>query len=126
MATFKDEFVVRFQKVVFPDCLNDNEILFGGKLLGWLDEIAYITATRLIKRDLVTVSVNNIRFRKPITAGSIIEIEGKLDKITPLKIYIKADVYIIDKYSDFREKAVESDFVFAQINTERKPVKLGL
>ena len=33
-------------RVVFPKYLNSNGTLFGGKAMQWLDEVAFIAATR--------------------------------------------------------------------------------
>jgi len=39
----------------------------------WMDEVAYITATRFCRKKVVTISAGNINFEKPIPFGSIVE-----------------------------------------------------
>nr|HMQ43287.1 acyl-CoA thioesterase [Mariniflexile sp.] len=36
-------------KMVFPNTLNDHETIFGGTAMKWMDEVAYITATRFAR-----------------------------------------------------------------------------
>ncbi len=37
-------------KVIFPSTLNDHDTLFGGTAMQWMDEVAYITATRFTRK----------------------------------------------------------------------------
>ena len=46
---------------------------FGGTLLGWMDEVAFITATRFGRCPFVTVSLERTEFKHPIPSGMIVE-----------------------------------------------------
>ena len=37
-------------KIVFKNLINDHNTLFGGIALKWMDEVAYITATRFCRK----------------------------------------------------------------------------
>lgn len=39
-------------KAIFPNTLNANETLFGGQAMKWMDEVAYITATRFTRQKM--------------------------------------------------------------------------
>ncbi len=43
-------------KAVFPNTTNHYDTLFGGTALQWMDETAFITATRFSRQKMVTVS----------------------------------------------------------------------
>lgn len=61
------------RKLVLPEHLNDQGSLFGGYLLKWLDEFAYITANMDFPGNrFVTIALNNVVFRHPITCGQIL------------------------------------------------------
>ena len=81
----------------------------------WLDEVAFITATRYTRQRMITVKVGNIRFLKPILPNTILEIVGKIVKTGNVKIFIKVEVFSEDMYSQSRERMMEADFVFASI-----------
>ena len=49
-------------KAIFPNTLNANETLFGGQAMKWMDEVAYITATRFTRQKMFTVNTENIYF----------------------------------------------------------------
>ena len=47
-------------KVVFKNHINDHNTLFGGIALKWMDELAYITATRFCRKKVVTISTGKM------------------------------------------------------------------
>ena len=64
----------RIFRVVFPNTTNHYDTLFGGTALGYMDEVAFITATRFTRKRVVTVASGRVDFRHPIPADSIIEV----------------------------------------------------
>ena len=61
-------------KLVMPGDLNPHGYLFGGKLLMWVDEYAYIGA-KLDFPDcrLVTIGLDKVEFRKSIRQGTVLK-----------------------------------------------------
>ena len=113
-------------RVVFPKHLNSNGTFFGGEAMQWLDEVAFITATRYSRQRMITVKIENIRFIKPIMPNTIVEITGEIAKAGNVKLYIKIEVFSEDMYSRHREKAMEADFIFASCNADLIPVPLKI
>jgi acyl-CoA hydrolase len=113
-------------RVVFPKYLNSNGTFFGGEAMQWLDEVAFITATRYSRQRMITVKIENIRFIKPIMPNTIVEITGEIAKAGNVKLYIKIEVYSEDMYSRHREKAMEADFIFASCDDDLIPVPLKI
>ena len=111
-------------KAIFPNTLNANETLFGGTAMKWMDEVAYITATRFTRKKMVTVSVNNMKFLLPVMPGTIAEITGKGVEVTSLKIIINVEIYIEEMYNETRKKAIEACFTFVAINKHFNPIRI--
>jgi len=111
-------------KVVFKNLINDHNTLFGGIALQWMDEVAYITATRFCRKKVVTVSTGKIDFKKPIPYGTIAELIGSVEKAGTVKLEINVKIFIEEKYSENRELAVEGNFIFAAVDDNNLPVKL--
>lgn len=64
---------VDHHKLVLTEHLNDQGILFGGYLLKWIDEFAYITACLDYPgRRFVTVAMDHVVFKHPIANGQIL------------------------------------------------------
>ncbi len=114
----------RIFKAVFPNTTNHYDTLFGGTAMQLMDEVAFIAATRFSRQRMVTVSSDRIDFKKPIPAGTIIELVGKVSYIGTTSIKVRVDIYIEEMYEDKREKAVGGDFTFVAIDENKKPVKV--
>ncbi len=111
-------------KAIFPNTTNHYDTLFGGTALMWMDEVAFITATRFSRQKMVTVSSDRVDFKKPVPAGTIAELIGRVSHVGTTSVIIKVDVYIEQMYSDEREKAMEGTFTMVAIDDEKHPVKI--
>ncbi len=111
-------------KIVFKNLINDHNTLFGGIALQWMDEIAYITATRFCRKKVVTISTGKINFQKPIPYGAIAELFGTVSNVGAVKLEINVKIFIEQKYDNIRELAVEGNFYFAAVDDNNQPVKL--
>lgn len=114
----------RLFKAVFPNTTNHYDTLFGGTAMQLMDETAFIAATRFSRQRMVTVSSDRIDFKRPIPAGTIIELVGKVTYIGSTSLKVRVDIYIEQMYSDEREKAVSGEFTFVAIDDNKKPVKI--
>ena len=116
--------VTRITKAVFPNTTNHYHTLFGGTALQWMDETAFITATRFSRQKFVTVSSDRVDFKTPIPAGTLVELIGRVVKVGNTSLQVKVEVYVEQMYSDERKKAIEGTFVFVAIDDNMKPVKI--
>src|SRR5688572_19889577 len=64
---------MQHRKIVLPEFLNDQGSLFGGNLLKWVDEFAYITANLDFPGNrFVTIALDDVAFKNPIREGEIL------------------------------------------------------
>jgi acyl-CoA hydrolase len=71
---------------------------------------------------MVTVSSDKIDFTKPIPAGTIIELVGKVIHTGNTSLKVLVEIYIEEMYSDIREKAITGTFTFVAINEHKKAI----
>ncbi len=114
----------RIFKAVFPNTTNHYDTLFGGTAMQLMDEVAFIAATRFSRQRMVTVSSDKIDFKKPIPAGTIVELIGKVTYLGSTSLKIRVEIFIEQMYSDEREKAVTGEFTFVAIDEDKVPVKI--
>ncbi|WGQ12610.1 acyl-CoA thioesterase [Pedobacter gandavensis] len=114
----------RIFKAVFPNTTNHYDTLFGGTAMHMMDEVAFITATRFSRQIMVTVSSDRIDFKKPIPAGTIVELIGTVTHIGNTSLKVRVEIYIEQMYSEEREKAVTGEFSFVAIDEHKKPIKI--
>jgi acyl-CoA hydrolase len=111
-------------KAVFPNTTNHYDTLFGGTAMQLMDETAFITATRFSRQQMVTVSSDKIDFKKPIPAGTIIELIGYVTYVGNTSLKVRVDIFVEEMDSDFREKAVSGEFTFVAIDESKTPMKI--
>ncbi len=64
-------------KLVLPEHLNHYGYLFGGALLKWVDEVAYIAATQDYPGcNFVTIGMDRVEFRQSARQGSILRFDA--------------------------------------------------
>lgn len=114
----------RIFKAVFPNTTNHYDTLFGGTAMQLMDEIAFITATRFTRKKCVTVSTDRIDFKKPIPAGTIIELVGRVSKVGNTSIDVKVEIFIEQMYEEHREKAITGSFTFVALDEDKKPTSV--
>jgi acyl-CoA hydrolase len=114
----------RICKAVFPETLNANSSLFGGKAMQWMDEAAYISATRFTKQRMFTANTTNIKFLKAITPDSIIEVIARVVKAGPVRLTVNVQIYTEKMYTQERELAVESNFIMVSLNDNNQPQRI--
>jgi len=112
----------RIFKAVFPNTTNHYDTLFGGTAMQLMDEVAFITATRFSRKRVVTVSSDKIDFKKPIPAGTIIELIGRVIHVGHSSLKVSVEIFIEEMYSEFREKAVSGSFTFVALDEHKNPV----
>lgn len=111
----------RIVRVVFPNLTNNYDTLFGGTALQWMDEIAFITATRFSRQKFVTVSIDRTDFNHPIPAGTIAELIGTVVKVGRTSLQVKVDIYLEEMYRESRELAIEGLITMVAVDENRKP-----
>jgi len=119
-----DSLEISHYKVVFPSDLNNNDTLFGGLAMQWMDQVAYVAAVKCARKKMVTVSVGKIRFFKPITAGVIVEIRARVTEVKAATLTVTVDIYSEQMYTDDRVRAVESSFTFAAVDEQGNPIRI--
>jgi acyl-CoA hydrolase len=64
------------RKLVQPEHMNEQGALFGGYLLKWIDEYAYITAcVHYPGNRFVTIGLEQVEFKHPIAMGEILRFD---------------------------------------------------
>lgn len=111
-------------KAVFPNTTNHYDTLFGGTALKYMDEVAFISATRFTRKRVVTISSDKVNFSKPIPAGTIIELIAKVTKVGTTSLEVQVDIYLEEMYANIREKAISGIFTFVAIDENRNAVSV--
>lgn len=121
----KEQSRTRVFKTVFPGETNHYDTLFGGTALQWMDEAAFIAATRFTREKVVTVSSDKVNLKMPIPSGSIVELDAQVTRIGKTSLEVTVDVYREDMYNDNRVLALHGSFVFVSLDKAKKSDGVG-
>lgn len=114
----------RITKLVFPQDANPLGTLYGGNALHWMDEVAFLTATRFSRRQIVTVSMDRVDFQVPIPTGSIVEIIGRVVRVGNTSLTVEVDIYCEDPHTGDQQKAISGTLVMVAVDEDMQPVKV--
>lgn len=82
------------RRVVMPNMLNGNGIVFGGALLSIYDECAGISALQLVKDKVATVSIEKVTFKRPIFNGETIVVKSRVIYTGRTSLVVKLDAEV--------------------------------
>jgi len=113
--------------IVRQEHLNHYGFLFGGALLQWVDEYAWLVASLDFPNcPLVTVGMDQISFRKPVANGSILRFH-----IRPIKRGTTSVQYSVEVFADAPGSSQETEvfsttITFAHVDTHgcKQPLPL--
>ena len=78
---------------VRPEHLNGAARLFGGQLMAWIDEVAGLVAIRHSKGEVVTASVDNLRFIRGARQHDLIVLIGRITYVGNTSMEVRVDTY---------------------------------
>lgn len=122
MNTAKKSETTSTYEVIFPQDVNHYGTLFGGRLLSWMDKVAYYTAVEYCGYPSVTASIEHIDFAVPLRNGDLVILEGKVIYTGKTSMVIKIDVFKKEVFLN-RDKisANTGFFTFVALNETGKP-----
>ena len=103
-------------EIVLPNDTNTLGNLMGGRLLHWMDVAAAISARRHCKRVVVTASVNNVSFNRPIRLGSVLTLEAHVSRAFHSSMEIFIDVWVEDVKTGKKTKSNEAIYTFVAVD----------
>lgn len=78
-------------EMVMPNDTNPMGNLMGGNLLRWMDIVSGICAGKHCEKHVVTASVDNVSFKKPIRVGDVVTLEATVTRAfrTSVEVYVE-------------------------------------
>lgn len=99
-------------KLVLPEHLNHYGYLFGGNLLKWVDEYAWIAVSLdYPKSKFVTVGFDKVEFKKSVNEGTILKFNIEKEKIGNTSVKYQVNVFRSNQEDS------KNDLIFSTIIT---------
>ncbi|RFF28703.1 MULTISPECIES: acyl-CoA thioesterase [unclassified Wenzhouxiangella] len=114
----------RITKLVFPQDTNPIGTLYGGTALKWMDEVAFLTATRFARCQIVTVSMDRVDFKVPIPQGAIVELVGEVTKVGNTSVTVRVQILLENTRSATQKLAIEGHLAMVAVDDDMEPISV--
>ncbi|MCC7440666.1 MAG: acyl-CoA thioesterase [Bdellovibrionales bacterium] len=113
------------RKIVAPDMLNPNGTLFGGVIMSWIDEVAFMSARRHSGRPfVVTASIDNITFWMPLKPGEHVILTSQVNYVGRTSMEIGVKVERENPYDGSRTQATSAYLTFVALDKRGRPTSV--
>ena len=113
--------IVETVHMIRPNHLNSAGRLFGGMLMQWMDEIAGIVAKRHTRMNVITASIDNLRFLKGAYQRDIVIIIGKITYVGKTSMEVKVDSYVEHPETGERTLINRAYFTMVALDVNDRP-----
>jgi len=111
-------------QTVFPNDVNNNGTLYGGRLLDWIDTIAGIVAKRHCRSDVVTASIDSLNFLNPIYQRDIVNLEAWVNYVGRTSMEIEVRVTSEDPITAEIRKTCRAFLTYVAVDSKSNPVEV--
>ena len=111
-----------FRFLAEPTSVNFGGKVHGGALMKWIDETAYACSAVWSGRYCVTVSVGNIRFRRPIHVRNLVELRARVVATGRTSMHIHVSVHAGDPKGGELLQTTDCLVVMVAVNENGSPV----
>lgn len=77
-----------------PEHLNGAGRLFGGRLMEWIDEVAGLVGIRHSQCNVITASVDNLKFIRGVFQNDLVVLVGTLTWVGSTSMEVRVDTYV--------------------------------
>lgn len=110
---------------VRPEHLNHYGFLFGGTMLKWVDEFAWIAATREFDNcRLVTIAMDDIQFREQVQNGEILRFNIAITGRGNTSLKYRVDVFAAEPGKSEERLVFSTNIVFCNVDQDGNKVEL--
>lgn len=104
-------------KLVHPEHLNQYGFLFGGYLLQWVDETAWIAASLDYPGcNFVTIGMDKVEFRKSVKEGAILRIHAQRSRSGTTSVQYEVNVFVGEVKTRIPEAVFSTKITFVGID----------
>lgn len=92
-AVSVDRTRVEMTQIVLPAYANNHGTAFGGQVAAWIDVCAAVSAQRFCRRPVVTASMDELHFLRPVKAGMVVILRSQLNRAwsTSMEVGVRVD-----------------------------------
>lgn len=113
---------VTMTELVLPNDTNTLNNLMGGRLMHWMDIVSAISAQRHSNRIVVTASVDNVSFGKPIQLGNVVTLNAQVTRAFNSSMEVYIEVTAEDVPGSKKIESNKAYFTFVAVDQSGRPI----
>ena len=121
---FAKQSYTEMNELVLPNDTNTFGNLMGGRLLYWMDICAAMAAQKHCENQVVTVSVDNVSFKRSIKLGEVVTIEAQVTRAFNTSVEVRMEIFAQNLPQGTKIKSNEAYYTFVSIDENDKPKKI--
>ena len=114
----------RMAQVILPGQANTSGYGHGGELMKLIDIAAGVAARRHSGKSVVTASVEELSFHKPVRIGSLVLIDARLTFVSRSSMEVKVEMDAEQPGSGERDRAVTAVFIMVAMDQNGRPAEV--
>ncbi|MVZ65015.1 acyl-CoA thioesterase [Sphingobacterium sp. DK4209] len=118
---FARESYTEMNELVLPNDTNTFGNLMGGRLLYWMDICSAMAAQKHCKNQVVTVSVDNVSFKRSIKLGEVVTIQAQVTRAFNTSVEVRMEIFAQNLPEGTKVKSNEAYYTFVSIDENGKP-----
>lgn len=111
-------------EIILQSDLNHLGHLFGGRLASIIDKTAAISAIKHARSAVVTVSIDNLIFRKPVRLGSILTVKACVNRVFNKSMEVGVSVMSLPPDSPEEEYVCNAYLTFVALDEQGRTREL--
>jgi len=111
-------------QVMLPDQANPAGFVHGGELMKLMDNCAGVVAARHCRTNIVTATVEDIRFQNAVRVGDLAIVRGKITFTSRSSMEVRIDAEAEDLLSGQKRPALTAHFVMVALGADGQPVEV--
>lgn len=115
------ESYTEMNELVLPNDTNTFGNLMGGRLLYWMDICSAMAAQKHCSNVVVTVSVDNVSFKRSIKLGEVVTIQAQVTRAFNTSVEVRMEIFAQNLPQGTKVKTNEAFYTFVSIDQEGKP-----
>jgi len=109
---------------VLPNDANPYGNVLGGKVMHLMDLAGAIAAHRHCRKNVVTVSVDSLRFLNPVKVGALMLMDAVVTRTFQTSMEVQVEVQSEDLLTGDREKTCSGFLTFVAIDEQGRPTSV--
>ena len=110
--------------LAMPADTNPSGDIFGGWILSQMDIGGAIAAAKVASGKIVTVSIDGMKFIRPVAVGDVVCVYAKLVKQGRTSVAFHLKTYVHPLKSSHRELVTKADFTYVNVGPDGKPTPI--